>query len=164
MVPLSEKFWYYSLIRNFCGRGDGGAAQGCFPEYWTHCVPATRKSKFGKASEGSLFAVRNKVVRSNSVKFCKRGDWNVINLVINRESIIIFHIYINPSKWEATLETLYEGININTNQSYILMGDLNCRIGHEQILKDFLVSKYKLSPYRASRDGSVNRNGIKFIH
>lgn len=128
-------------------------------DYSLMWVPAVKKSKFGRASEGLIMGINKLLIKNNNVRFCTLIHTPVVEVIFDvNNNYYIVPVYLNFNNWSCDFEKLYTVIDSTPDSRFILIGDFNCRVGDSQVIpKDLLPSS--LAHSRLSKDVVINANG-----
>lgn len=122
--------------------------------------PATRRSKFGRASGGIFGIVSHAAEKTFS--FVNINGKIVVSYKKCNFEMLIIPVYLNPSKWQDEFNSNFLSSLSATN--LMLVGDFNVRIGNSQFLPErlFLDNIY-CKRVRHSKDSILNGNGTKLL-
>ena len=101
-------------------------------------------------------------------EMCKHKEYvekegiKMTKLVIEGKNWFIVPVYINRNAWQKEFDKILELTESNTGNEYLIVGDINVRIGEEQELAEeanYCTQNAKLRKTRKSKDKSVNFKG-----
>lgn len=127
---------------------------------------ATKGSIFGRASEGSVYAINLNSKIKNNIEFVEIQDVILIKITLPNFNLFIIPTYINCNNWLNDFKKLQDFFqeNINNGAGYILIGDMNVRIGNLQsINEEILIQNEKIKINRMSKDMIINKKGKIFL-
>lgn len=134
-----------------------------FQDYDLLWIPATRVTRYGRASGGQLYGIKLQGTWSNLVSFCKVSNRDLIIFKTGLHSIYIFPIYLNCNFWLEEFNRMFDFFSENQNLKICLVGDLNARVGNLQKLPKKCIHFKIHSVNRNSKDLVVNSNGRKLL-
>lgn len=135
-----------------------------FKNYSLHWISASKVHKAGRASGGCLFGFKKSIQKKYSLKFVNIGNNVILSLKFNEATFFMIPRYLNCLKWKTDFENFEAFLNDLTPSSYCILGDLNARIGEEQIIDyNNLISFNYIGDYRRSKDKTVNAQGRRLM-
>lgn len=133
-----------------------------FPEHQQHWVPAkkTNRSGPGRPSEGSVLGIKNNMLLN--AKLLEHSGYTLVELRIREVKYYILPVYLNDSKWQPAFDELKCFLNEVNHENLIIIGDLNARIGRENITGESELLEH-LSDNRKSKDTKIDKRGKDLI-
>ena len=130
--------------------------------YW---LPAKKTHKAGRASGGSLYGFKKEFQKTFNLKFLNCQNHIILSCLLNNKTFYIIPNYINCTSWKTEFECFESMINELNPSDFCIVGDLNCRIGVEQILdKNELSNLNFINHRRSSMDKTVNWQGKRLLN
>uniref|UniRef100_A0A146MDJ5 RNA-directed DNA polymerase from mobile element jockey n=1 Tax=Lygus hesperus TaxID=30085 RepID=A0A146MDJ5_LYGHE len=149
---VSENFDKYS--RYFAG----------FELKW---MGALKSSKYGRPSGGMLWGVRYNLIKNNNYcRFVEHEYLNVVKCNFLGKNIVFVPVYLNCNKWENEYDILYSFFreNFDENYEYVMIGDMNGRIGNKQPLShDLNIDLGRYTVDRKTKDSKSNCRGDRLL-
>lgn len=102
-----------------------------FNGYKLFWIPA-KKPTIGRPSEGYVFGIKQNKIRTN-ILFVVINGMTLIEIQQNESKFFILPMYINFNIWQHQFDKMYSFINEFSEQNLMIIGDLNARIGNENI-------------------------------
>lgn len=136
-----------------------------FNGFELHWVPATRTSRFGRASGGCLYGYKKQCL-CNDVRIVFENDCSVdfIRIAIRDSCTHILPVYLNRKNWDNDFMKIQNLFIQNCPDKFIIVGDCNGRIASLNALPDELVGQHNyLSQHRDSKDLVIDSNGRKLL-
>lgn len=133
-------------------------------DWITTCVKATKSEAKGRASGGTIVGIKKEFGERIVVMEKPQGIY--IKIIVEKGSRCIIPAYINCCNWKPDFENLQNLINSNKLRDFIIIGDLNARIGAFQGTGKHIIND-QLRKERISKGPIVNSNGkdlIELIH
>lgn len=135
-----------------------------FSDYCLYCEPAGRCSRYGRASGGKVYGFKKWLKKEKLCNYITVENQTLIQLKISNEMMHIVPLYINARCWLDEFERVRNLIFNNDKLQYLLVGDVNARVGVEQYLYcDDVDSDVGFLNSRKSRDRKVNKEGRKLL-
>lgn len=136
-----------------------------FLGYELRWVPATRQSQYGRARGGCLYGYKKSLKPMITPQFKTYGQLHILQMVIKNFTYNILPTYLNCIDWDADFNLMKLVLSDTYNlQNIILMGDMNVRIGEEQVLDESVMEQnYKICSTRRSKDKIVDGKGRKLL-
>lgn len=132
--------------------------ENIFNMYRLHWIPA-KKPTVGRPSEGYLFGI--KLCETKNVHFVEINEITLIEIQLTKNKLFILPVYLNYNLWQHQFDKMYNLINEFTEQNLMIIGDLNARIGQENIAQS--QKGVNTTENRTSRDLKMNVRGKKVI-
>ena len=134
-----------------------------FDQYVLRWIDAIKVNRAGRASGGILLGYRKSLESLLSMKFVCFSNTTVIALSVNGLVFYIIPCYINCTKWSADFSVL-ESLMGSMTAPFVLVGDLNARVGRQQSLDvNLLHGLSNIAADRASKDSVIDEKGRKLI-
>jgi len=134
-----------------------------FNDYKLHWISGRKTSKFGRASGGRLYAIR-KSLPEKIIGYSSMNGETVIYLIRNSLRVAIVPVYLNCNSWKEDFQSLKNFLQDSFFTNFVIVGDLNVRIGEAQELPDSMyLDNPKCVHNRISKDKSINSNGSAFL-
>ena len=125
--------------------------------YW---IPAIKTHNSGRASGGCLYGFKKEIQKSLNLKFINYRNNIILSSSFNNNTFYFIPKYLNCTRWKVEFEN-FEDMLIDLNPSnFCIIGDLNCRIGEEQVIdENELLNLKNIFHLRNSNDKTVNWQG-----
>lgn len=127
-------------------------------------IPATRNFNIGRASGGIMLFIRKGPIFEKLDVLATTDYYIIFSTFIEGTKILLGLAYLNPcSASSAEIDDLLDAINTLTLREpdipFLLLGDLNGRMGNLNQVDPFITDGTALSYRRSSLDVEVNRRG-----
>lgn len=135
-----------------------------FKDYILYWVDAKKTHSAGRASGGCLYGFRKSIAKLYSIKFVSQNENVFVSIDINGSSCFLIPRYINCTNWKNDFESFENFLCTLTCDSYVILGDLNARIGSEQhIDSNVLANAPLMNNERKFKDTLLNDKGRKCL-
>lgn len=131
-----------------------------FSSLQTCWTPATRVSRYGRASSGKVLCLGSKAVKC--AKIVSLMGWDIVK-VETSQTFFIIPVYLSCHEWHVSFKELV-AITENINENMMLIGDFNCRTSNGNEIPTFCLSNIIVNRTRKSKDKIINCNGKAFLN
>lgn len=151
-------FDIFLLVETYIEQHNEDSYRKFFPGFNLCFVPAVRRSIFGRASGGCIFGV-NRNLKQFDLSFHKLGEMHTISVNIGYR-INIVPVYINCNNWMQDFSSIQDNFINFSISNCILIGDVNARIGVNQILDTpNIIDLPSINNNRHSKDKTFDQKG-----
>lgn len=118
----------------------------------------------GRASGGCLYGFKRDILKKFNLKFVNLNNHIFLSATFNNTVFHLIPKYLNCTKWNSDFETFEAFLSDLNSSNFCIMGDLNARIGEEQILdKNQFQNACNINCSRNSKDQTINGQGKKLL-
>jgi hypothetical protein len=161
-----KRFDVIFLIETFVLEEDFSYCEGFLKDFDLKWISALQTSQFGRPSGGLLLGI-NKLSKNYKIfSLNKINGYEVVCARLGeREEACLLPVYLNCNKWNEDFDSLINFMYQNAEREFILIGDMNVRIGTEQIIYDKCLIDFdsSVSQTRNSKDKVINVRGRRFL-
>ena len=134
-----------------------------FKNYVLYWLPAKKIHKAGRASGGCLFGFKKEVQKYLNLKFINYQNQIMLSCNLNNKQFYFIPKYLNCTSWKYEFECFESMLNDFNPSNFCIVGDLNCRIGVEQVVDKNELSNLNFNYRRSSMDKTVNWQGKRLL-
>lgn len=141
-------------------------AEKYFPDHCINWINATRLSRFGRAIGGVMIGVKRSLTKYNiSYHFHSTNEVQCLHIKTAYSTLRIIPLYLRSANWSNDYSIVKNFVEQSDCDNYILIGDLNIRIGNLQ--QDIAPLYRELFPagkaIRKSKDEEINAKGRTYL-
>lgn len=126
-------------------------------------ISAVRNYKCGRASGGCLFGVKVNSPWYKKAKFLEKDGIVYLYVMVEGKSLYIVPMYINSNNWMNEYNAVYNFLMSLDVGDVMLVGDLNARVGSEQVLLNNSYIKVDFNETRRAKDLILNSRGLQML-
>lgn len=129
-----------------------------------HWISATKTYRAGRASGGCLYGFKKEIQKQFNLKFLNIKNNTLLSANFNNNVFYIIPKYLNCTNWKVDFENFETMLTELNPTNFCILGDLNARIGEEQVLDENELQDLGLVNHiRCSKDKTVNWQGRRLL-
>lgn len=133
--------------------------------YYLQWQDATKVNRFGRASGGCLFGFKKEIKKKYKLNFIvSDSQYTMLSASLDGNIFYFIPTYLNCTRWKVDVERFGSFLEDLNPTNFCIMGDMNARIGEEQVLDYNIVKDCPHISYsRRSKDRNVNTQGRNLL-
>jgi len=154
------------LLETFISESEWEKIANKFSNFKVHIIFATRAANCGRYIGGVLYLINYQSPFAERMAYVVCEHFTLIHIeTAENEGLNLLPAYLNCNFWERDFKNIETFLCEHEVQNLLILGDLNARIGEEQMLTEGILSEVNgsFSEVRVSKDSVVNSRGRKIL-